>query len=263
MSRFKFKRLFCALCSTLLLVACSPPLQSAVFRGDLQHTGLYATNPLTKFHAVKWIFKATGRYIPRLSWPTGWSILAATMARCTLSTRTTASWNGSTRPPRKSPRPPRSIKVCSISLTGMGNLYALNALDGSKKWTFATGSEGDWDLWDLFQSSPAVANGKVYFGSGDGYVYAVDALSGKLAWRYNTLEDNQAVRRLSRCILLRRWWTAWSTWAVSAAIFMPWMRSTESWNGNMLPAGRCNPHRWWRAAGLLWRAGCGFARHGC
>ena len=31
------------------------------------------------------------------------------------------------------------------------------------------------DAWDIYTSSPAVANGKVYFGTGDGNVYAVDA----------------------------------------------------------------------------------------
>jgi outer membrane protein assembly factor BamB len=42
------------------------------------------------------------------------------------------------------------------------------------------------DAWDVFTSSPAVANGKVYFGSGDGNVYAVDAKSGVLAWKFAT-----------------------------------------------------------------------------
>jgi outer membrane protein assembly factor BamB len=36
-------------------------------------------------------------------------------------------------------------------------------------------------------------NGKVYFGSGDGSVYAVDAQTGKLAWRYNTLEESETI----------------------------------------------------------------------
>jgi outer membrane protein assembly factor BamB len=42
------------------------------------------------------------------------------------------------------------------------------------------------DAWDLFTSSPAVANGKVYFGSGDGNVYAVDARAGTLLWKFPT-----------------------------------------------------------------------------
>ena len=40
------------------------------------------------------------------------------------------------------------------------------------------------DAWDIWISSPAVVSGKVYFGSGDGNVYAVDATSGLLQWKF-------------------------------------------------------------------------------
>src|SRR5262249_28162523 len=36
----------------------------------------------------------------------------------------------------------------------------------------------------LFQSSPAVVNGVVYFGSDDGNVYALNASTGALLWRF-------------------------------------------------------------------------------
>ena len=42
------------------------------------------------------------------------------------------------------------------------------------------------DPWDFFLSSPAVLAGVVYFGSGDNYVYAVDAATGALRWKYKT-----------------------------------------------------------------------------
>ena len=42
------------------------------------------------------------------------------------------------------------------------------------------------DAWDVYISSPAVVDGKVYFGSGDGNVYAVDAKSGVLQWKFAT-----------------------------------------------------------------------------
>ena len=35
-------------------------------------------------------------------------------------------------------------------------------------------------------SSPAIASGIVYFGSADGYIYAVDVETGKRRWRYKT-----------------------------------------------------------------------------
>jgi outer membrane protein assembly factor BamB len=46
-----------------------------------------------------------------------------------------------------------------------GNLYALDASSGQKKWSFQTG--------DMVQSSPAVDDGIVYFGSYDHNLYAI------------------------------------------------------------------------------------------
>ena len=70
------------------------------------------------------------------------------------------------------------------------------------KWKFATGGERRFeakglhgmqpknqtiaDSFDVFLSSPVVANGAVYFGSGDGNLYALDASSGELRWRFKT-----------------------------------------------------------------------------
>ena len=55
-------------------------------------------------------------------------------------------------------------------------------------WTYKTGGE--------VYSSPAVANGKVYMGSGDGVVYCLDAYMGGLIWNYTThggVESSPAV----------------------------------------------------------------------
>jgi outer membrane protein assembly factor BamB len=50
--------------------------------------------------------------------------------------------------------------------------------DGTLKWTFTTGGP--------IHSSPAVVNGVVYFGSRDGYLYALDANTGKELWAFET-----------------------------------------------------------------------------
>ena len=42
------------------------------------------------------------------------------------------------------------------------------------------------DPFDCYLSSPAVWNGAVYFGSGDGNVYALDAATGTLKWKFHT-----------------------------------------------------------------------------
>lgn len=81
-----------------------------------------------------------------------------------------------------------------------GFLYTLS-LDGRLLWRFRTGGEHRFaavggygldlvlgpipDPWDLYQSSPLVHDGKVYFGSSDGHVYALDAATGRQAWAHD------------------------------------------------------------------------------
>jgi len=55
-----------------------------------------------------------------------------------------------------------------------GNLYALNAYNGSLIWTYSTGRP--------IYSSPAVADGRVYFLSTNGYIYALNADTGVFDW---------------------------------------------------------------------------------
>jgi eukaryotic-like serine/threonine-protein kinase len=66
-----------------------------------------------------------------------------------------------------------------IVYVGYGKkLLALKATNGHVLWKYATGGTID--------SSPTVANGTVYFGSDDHYLYALKASTGTLDWRYDT-----------------------------------------------------------------------------
>jgi outer membrane protein assembly factor BamB len=83
-----------------------------------------------------------------------------------------------------------------------GDVHALKAADGAPLWTFRTQGEAVFaahgmfglprdgqpvpDPWDLYLSSPLVHDGKVYVGSSDGHLYALDAKDGKLAWAWRT-----------------------------------------------------------------------------
>ena len=84
-----------------------------------------------------------------------------------------------------------------------GSLAAIDAATGQPKWVFVAEYERKFeakglhgypsaaqtipDAWTCsYISSPAVVDGKVYFGSGDGNVYAVDAKSGVLQWKFAT-----------------------------------------------------------------------------
>lgn len=82
-----------------------------------------------------------------------------------------------------------------------GFFYALEQATGKRLWRFATGGEarfatiGGYGLpaemgpvpepWDFYLSSPLVRNGKVYFGSSDHHLYALNALTGELIWSFD------------------------------------------------------------------------------
>ena len=55
---------------------------------------------------------------------------------------------------------------------------ALALADGAKAWAFKTGG--------AVESSPLVLEGKVYVGSSDAFLYALEAATGKPAWKYET-----------------------------------------------------------------------------
>jgi outer membrane protein assembly factor BamB len=58
-----------------------------------------------------------------------------------------------------------------------GFLVALNARTGRQKWRFDA---------QPIESSPLLRNGKLYVGSWDGNVYAIDAKTGKRVWAHQT-----------------------------------------------------------------------------
>nr|WP_315195310.1 PQQ-binding-like beta-propeller repeat protein [uncultured Flavobacterium sp.] len=87
-----------------------------------------------------------------------------------------------------------------------GYYYAIDSKTGHLKWKFKTGGE-KWsgeisflglkpvdqymdDLWDFFLSTPVInpdsKNPSVFFGSSDGNVYALNANTGQLKWKFET-----------------------------------------------------------------------------
>jgi outer membrane protein assembly factor BamB len=91
-------------------------------------------------------------------------------------------------------------KVYVVSFEGY--MYCLDEDSGRELWKFKTAGERVFaapgihgipekerpldDPWDMYLSSPVVANGNVYFGCGAGIFYALDCNSGKKKWEYIT-----------------------------------------------------------------------------
>ncbi len=64
-------------------------------------------------------------------------------------------------------------------------LHALNASNGESRWTYTAGGRID--------SPPTVWNGRVMFGSRDGYVYSLRADDGELIWRFRAAPMDRRV----------------------------------------------------------------------
>ena len=74
-----------------------------------------------------------------------------------------------------------------------GIVYALDATSGTEIWRYDPRVDGQyWGRYaccDVVNRGVVVAHGKVYVGSLDGYLHAIDAKTGKRVWRADTLFD--------------------------------------------------------------------------
>lgn len=174
--------------------------EAAMFRGNLAHTGVYNSPGISKFSRVKWKFHTGGQVISSPAVANGVVYIASTNGdlyavdlesgaqkwKLELGVRATSS---------------PAVENGIIYLES-GRFYAVDAATGKLKWKFLTEGERRFagkhlhgsepaaefmpDAFDFYLSSPAIWNGVVYFGSGDGNVYALDAATGTLKWKFHT-----------------------------------------------------------------------------
>jgi len=174
----------------------------ATFRGNAQHSGVYAGTAPAKFTRIQWTFKASGPIVASPVIADGVIYIGDYGGQLHAIDQASGKekWSFKSRMPIASSAAVAAGVVYFVSSSGA--LIALDATSGQLKWAFATEYEKRFeaqnlhgylsaaqtmpDAWDLFVSSPAVVNGRVYFGSGDGNVYAVDAQSGVVQWKFAT-----------------------------------------------------------------------------
>jgi len=187
------------------LVGCAIAISAnaqSMFRGNPAHTGAYAGPAPRQFHRVKWKFATGNRVIssPVISGKALYFGGDDGNVYAVDSETGGQIWKTKTRGPV--PATPAVVNGTLYVGSYDGNFYALNADTGALKWKFATGGERRFeakglhgmqpknqtiaDSFDIFLSSPVVVDGAVYFGSGDGNVYALDANSGELRWKFKT-----------------------------------------------------------------------------
>lgn len=71
-----------------------------------------------------------------------------------------------------------------------GRVYALDAASGRELWTFLPAVDGQWARYaccDVVSRGLAVWRGKVYAAAIDGWLYALDAGTGRVLWKADTL----------------------------------------------------------------------------
>lgn len=175
--------------------------QSAMFRGGPDHRGVY-DSPAPSLQTLVWKFKTPGRVISSPAVAGDVIYVGSTDGSLYGVNRAdgTRRWAFATRGPIAS-SPAVSGNLVYVSSVD-GNVYAVDAATGTARWTFATKGERRFtapgihgaiprtermpDPFDVFLSSPVVAGGVVYIGSGDQHVYALDAATGALRWSFAT-----------------------------------------------------------------------------
>ncbi|HSE52205.1 MAG TPA: PQQ-binding-like beta-propeller repeat protein [Gemmatimonadales bacterium] len=184
-----------------IAAASHSPAQTAMFRGGPEHLGNY-TGPVPTLDSVAWKFLTKGRVISSPVVSGGLVVVGSTDGSLYGINRAdgTQRWKFDTKGPVMS-SPAIANGLVYVSSVD-GNIYAVDSATGAQRWVFATKGERRFtapgihgaiprtermpDPFDVFLSSPTVANGTVYIGSGDQHVYALDAGTGALKWSFAT-----------------------------------------------------------------------------
>jgi outer membrane protein assembly factor BamB len=185
-----------------LFVAASTALEGeSTFRGGPTHLGVYDSQAPQKL-SLKWTFSTNGAVYSSPAVAGGMVYFGSADGNLYAVDAATGKLDWKFDAHGRVNSSPAVVDGTVYVVSLDGNLYAVDAATGKQRWAFATDGEhrvtragnlGAFpptevvpDPWDFFLSSPAVAGGTVYFGSGDGHVYAVDAKSGALVWKFKT-----------------------------------------------------------------------------
>ncbi len=184
----------------LVVIPCAAGVaQDAMFRGGPAHEGVY-DSPAPTLQSVVWKFKTQGRVLSSPAVSGDRVYVGSTDGRLYAIDRTTGveRWQFASKGPIASSPAVHGDLVYVSSLDG--NIYAVDTATGKQRWAFATKGERRFtapgihgaiprtermpDPFDVFLSSPTIANSTVYIGSGDQHVYALDALTGTIKWQF-------------------------------------------------------------------------------
>ena len=158
---------------------------AAMFRGNPQLTGVYATPPVHSISGVRFTF-ATGGPIRSTPAVVGGILFFGSSDGNFYALDAKSGiehWRFRTAGAVTSS--PAIAEGIVYFASRDGFLYAVDAGNGRQRWRFRMGNVlGDENYWDYYLSSPVVVNRMVFIGSGDGVVRSLDARTGKERWSF-------------------------------------------------------------------------------
>jgi len=174
---------------------------SPMFRAGPSHLGVYDSSA-PSLSSVKWRFHAGGKFFSSPTVSNGTVYIGNTDGKLYAVRASDGSQIWSFKTGGAVNSTPALSKGVVIVSSRDGNVYGVDAASGAKIWAFKTGGERRFtapgihgispknemmpDPFDVFLSSPAISNGVAYVGSGDHHVYALDAATGTLRWKFLT-----------------------------------------------------------------------------
>ena len=214
-----------ALASAAAAAAPSTSATMAMFRGGPAHTGVQASSAPREFHRVRWTFPTGARIVSSPVLLDGVIYFGSNDS----NVYAVAADSGRQLWAHATGGPVAATPAIAAGLLYVGSydgrFYALDAKTGATRWKFRTGGERRFeakglhgleprtqtiaDPYDLYLSSPVVANGLVYFGSGDGNVYALDAATGATRWTFKTGDVVHASPAYADGVLYVGSWDSW------------------------------------------------------
>ncbi len=173
-----------------------------MFRGNLAHTGVYAAPELRTLGGVKWQFHTKGRILSSAAVAGGVAYVGSTDGSLYAVDLATGAQRWAFKTGARITASPAVDSGGVFFSSYDGLIYRVDAGTGTLQWKFATEGERRFagkhlhgylpagetmpDPYDVYLSSPAVSNGTVYVGSGDGNVYALNERTGKRVWAFHT-----------------------------------------------------------------------------
>ncbi|MEM6613785.1 MAG: PQQ-binding-like beta-propeller repeat protein, partial [Cyanobacteria bacterium P01_C01_bin.72] len=177
-----------------------------MYRANSERTGFYETTGVRRFKGIKWKFRQSNAV---RGWTPSWNCGIASDNGIVCISNSGGNLYGLTSQTGKEIWT-HKLKKCNdfvYPVVAKNTIYlsyrqmdyktvdeyllAIDLYSGQKKWEFKFPLNLKTFTFDfaLTYSSPAVSNDVIFVGSGNGYLYAINALSGEVIWSFKTTKN--------------------------------------------------------------------------